>query len=168
MSAPKPTLLDAGQVLQNAFDETTGRLRTDAEATIVNADIDVQLEPQNDGVHIGDKTTGNAAAVDTSGNLSVKDSEAIAELQNIEVALTGVYAQLEDQTAILNNAVLPDGSLKVTMSGGFSPTNFDDLVIERDLDDDPSYYKFYLDNTLISTIQVVYNSNKLPIQYKKV
>lgn len=168
MSAPKPTLLDAGQVLQGAFDETTGRLRTDAEATIVNADIDVQLDPDKDGVYIGDKLTGDAARVDTDGNLSVKDETVVAELQNIETAISGVYGQLEDQTAILNNAVLPDGSFKVTVTGGFTPANYDDLVIERDLDDDPSFYKFYLNNNLVSTIQVIYNTNKLAIQYKKV
>jgi hypothetical protein len=50
MSAPPPSRLDGNQVLQGSFDETTGRLRTDAEATIVNADIDVALDATEDSV----------------------------------------------------------------------------------------------------------------------
>ena len=54
MAAPPPSRLDGNQVLQGAFDEANGRIRTDAEATIVNADIDVQLDSVTDSVSIGD------------------------------------------------------------------------------------------------------------------
>lgn len=50
MPTPLPSRLDANQVLQGAYDEDTGRLRTDAEATIVNADIDVSLDAADDSV----------------------------------------------------------------------------------------------------------------------
>ncbi len=50
MAAPNPSRLDANQVLQGSFDESTGRLRTDAEATIVNADIDVSINAAEDSV----------------------------------------------------------------------------------------------------------------------
>ncbi len=69
MSAPLPSRLDANQVLQGAYDENTGRLRTDAEATIVNADIDVNIQSTEDSVAIGDATTGNTAKV-TDGALN--------------------------------------------------------------------------------------------------
>lgn len=58
MAAPDPSRLDANQVLKGSFDEATGRLRTDALATIVNADIDVQLDAADDNVAIADPVTG--------------------------------------------------------------------------------------------------------------
>jgi hypothetical protein len=96
MSAPAPSRLDAGQVLQGAYDEATGRLRTDAEATIVNADISVELSPADDGVHIGDKTNGNTAAVDAARNLAVKDQASVTEL-------IAVNTELDAQTVILSS-----------------------------------------------------------------
>lgn len=63
--------LDGNQVLTHAFDEQTQRLRTDAEATIVNADIDVQLDADTDSVAIGDKSTGVTAKVTNDGSLQV-------------------------------------------------------------------------------------------------
>jgi hypothetical protein len=92
MAAPPPSRLDAGQVLQGSFDEATGRLRTDAEATIVNADIDVQLDSVTDSVAIGDGVTGTTAAVDVSRNLAVKDVAVLSELQSQTVILGNIEA----------------------------------------------------------------------------
>lgn len=96
MAAPDASRLDANQVLQGSFDEATGRLRTDAVATIVNADIDVQMDPADDGIHIGDKTNGNTAAVDSARNLAVKDQAVVDKL-------TDVNTELDAQTVILGN-----------------------------------------------------------------
>jgi hypothetical protein len=67
MPTPLPSRLDANQVLQGAYDEASGRLRTDAEATIVNAEIDVQLDSLTDSVAIGD-LTGNILDINTDGS----------------------------------------------------------------------------------------------------
>jgi len=89
MSAPAPSRLDGNQVLQGAFDEATGRIRTDAEATIVNADIDVQLDALTDSIAIGDAVSGTKAKVDVAGNLAVKDAAVLAELQAQTVIMNG-------------------------------------------------------------------------------
>lgn len=60
MSAPNPSRLDANQVLQGAYDEESGRLRTDSQATIVNADISVSLDAAEDSVE--------SYTVDENGN----------------------------------------------------------------------------------------------------
>lgn len=104
MSAPNPSRLDANQVLQGSFDEANGRLRTDSLATIVNADIDVQMDPANDGIHIGDKTNGNTAAVDAARNLAVKDAAALAELQAQTILLSDI------ETAVSSPQALPAGA----------------------------------------------------------
>ena len=70
MSAPAPTMLDANQVLRGAFDESTGRLRTDAEATIVNADIDVSLDATEDNVAIADPG-GDFLEINPDGSVNV-------------------------------------------------------------------------------------------------
>jgi len=45
MTAPNPSLLDAGQTLQGAFDETAGELRTKIDAN--NSSIEAfQLDPE--------------------------------------------------------------------------------------------------------------------------
>jgi len=61
--------LDGNQVLKHAFNETTQRLRTDAEATIVNADIDVSLDSLEDSVAIGDSTTGDTLKINPDGSI---------------------------------------------------------------------------------------------------
>ncbi len=71
MAAPNPSRLDANQVLQGSFDESTGRLRTDAEATIVNADIDVSLEASEDNVAIA-TPDGNFLEIDPDGSANTR------------------------------------------------------------------------------------------------
>ena len=71
MSAPPPSRLDANQVLQGAFDEATGRLRTDAEATIVNADIDITLTAEDDTVSIGDFSSGAKLKINPNGSINI-------------------------------------------------------------------------------------------------
>jgi hypothetical protein len=60
------------QVLTHAFNEQTQRLRTDAEATIVNADIDVSLNSVDDSVAIGD-TDGNLMEVNPDGSINIEN-----------------------------------------------------------------------------------------------
>ncbi len=70
MAAPIPSRLDANQVLQGSFDESTGRLRTDALATVVNADIDVSLDAAEDNVAIADPD-GNFLNINPDGSINV-------------------------------------------------------------------------------------------------
>lgn len=62
--------LDGNQVLQHAFNDQTQRLRTDAEATIVNADVDVSLVSTEDSVAIGDQD-GNLLNINPDGSINV-------------------------------------------------------------------------------------------------
>lgn len=71
MSTPNPTNLDFPQVLRSAFDETTGRLRTDAQATVVNADINVNLDAAGgDNVAIKD-SNGDELNINPDGSINV-------------------------------------------------------------------------------------------------
>lgn len=88
MSAPAPSRLDAGQVLQGSFDEATGRLRTDAIATIGDVDIDVSLDPAEDGVFIADKDSGNKLKVEADGSINTQDTQAHLLLTLIDNDLT--------------------------------------------------------------------------------
>ena len=71
MAAPKSSRLDMNQCIQGAYDDETGRLRTDSVATVVNADIDVALDPSEDGVYIADKDSGNKLKVESSGSINI-------------------------------------------------------------------------------------------------
>lgn len=74
MAAPAPSRLDANQVLQGSFDESTGRLRTDSLATVVNADIDVSLDATEDNVAIADPD-GNFLNINPDGSINVVNTE---------------------------------------------------------------------------------------------
>ena len=52
--------------------------------------------------------------------------------------------------------------------GGLAPSNYDDVKIIRDTEEDPVSYKFYLSTSLIGQIDVIYNTSKSSIEYKKV
>ena len=72
MAAPKQSLLDANQCIQGAYDGETGRLRTDSEATIVNADINVDIDAASgDNIAISDPDNGNTLKIEADGSINV-------------------------------------------------------------------------------------------------
>jgi hypothetical protein len=76
-SKPSPSRLDSAQVLQHAFDDTTGALRTTTEATVVVGSVEVAVDHQTDSVKIGNGTRFADVAVDNSLKVSnglVKES----------------------------------------------------------------------------------------------
>lgn len=50
----KPSLLDANQVLQHAFDDDTQALRVDTQATVIEGNLEVAVDHQTDSIKIGD------------------------------------------------------------------------------------------------------------------
>lgn len=70
MALPPPSRLDANQVLQGSFDEATGRLRTDSLATVVNADIDVNIDAYDDSIAIADPVTGVSVQVNSDRSIN--------------------------------------------------------------------------------------------------
>lgn len=92
MAAPAPSRLDANQVLQGSYDESTGRLRTDSLATVVNADIDVSLDATEDNVAIADPD-GDFLNINPDGSISVVvNAIGGAVLSNYYSEVTGVVS----------------------------------------------------------------------------
>jgi hypothetical protein len=85
MSAPNPTLLDAGQAIQGAFDEATGRIRTDATVSIGDVDIVVDLSPDTSGVHIGNKDNADTLNINSDGTI---DTNVLVSPQIVNVSLS--------------------------------------------------------------------------------
>lgn len=52
--------------------------------------------------------------------------------------------------------------------GGLAPSNFDEVDIIYNVNQDPEQYQFYLASVLVGAIDVTYDLNLNPIQYKKV
>lgn len=71
MASPPPSRLDANQVLKGSYDEDRGRLRVDAEATVVNADIDVALDATEDNVAIADPD-GDFLDIKSDGSITTR------------------------------------------------------------------------------------------------
>lgn len=99
MAAPPPSRLDANQVLQGSFDESSGRLRTDSLSTIVNADIDVALDPSEDGVYVADKNSGALMTVESDGSINVNSVDGALEATQQQV-LTQLQAANSSLDAI--------------------------------------------------------------------
>ena len=116
MTAPNPTNLDFPQVLRGSFEETTGRLRVDATATIVNADIDVSLDATEDNVAIRD-AAGNELNVNTDGSINVVLSTTSGQVLSSSYAeVTGVATGV---TTLINSYLASAGDLlqKIEFSG---------------------------------------------------
>lgn len=103
MPAPLPSELDLRQILQGVYDEANGRLRTSAEATIVNADIDISLDPTEDGVYIADNTSGNKLKVEADGSINVNPPGAYNKGNSTSVTQRVVLAN--DNPTINTNVV---------------------------------------------------------------
>lgn len=57
MPPPLATLLDGSQVLQHAFEEPIGAIRTTAIATVVGGDLSVDTDHTEDSIRLGDGTS---------------------------------------------------------------------------------------------------------------
>lgn len=71
MALPPVSNLDERQILQSAFDEGERRLRTDAILSTGDISITVDLDPEDDGVYIGDKDSGNKLKINDDGSINV-------------------------------------------------------------------------------------------------
>lgn len=116
MSAPNPTNLDFPQVLRGSFEETTGRLRVDSNATIVNADIDVALDASEDSVAIKD-ANGDELQINPDGSINVVVNNGTGKvLENHYGEVTNIVNGVT--TLIISYLASPNDSLqKVEFSG---------------------------------------------------
>lgn len=90
MAAPDASRLDANQVLKASFNEDTGRLRTESDATVINADIDVALDATEDNVAIADPA-GDFLDINPDGSINVSSVDGALESTQQQV-----LAELQD------------------------------------------------------------------------
>ena len=83
--------------------------------------------------------------------------------------IAAIRTRLVDDTGDGYSSVNP---LPVSLASGsgssFVPSDFDDVQITLDADEDPTLYTFYKNMVNIGGVQVFYNSNKTSYRYKKV
>lgn len=129
MPTPPPSKLDANQVLQGSFDESTGRLRTDSLSTIVNADIDVSLDATEDNVE--------AWVVDENGNpftdanyvpIGQSTHDNINANANIQVNNTDVSNANPVPISDAGGSITVDGTVSAAQSGTWNITNVSGTV----------------------------------------
>ena len=75
MSRPSASKLDSSQVLRHAFDDESGSLRVNTEATVVAGSFEVSVDHQTDSVKIGDGIN----TVDVASDNSLKVSSGIVK-----------------------------------------------------------------------------------------
>ena len=134
---PDISRLDERQILQLVFDEEHRQLRTQAEATIVNADIDVSLDASEDNVAIRD-ADGDELAINPDGSINVVVSTGSGQtLKSMYSEVTGVVSGVT--TLLASYLVGVNNSLqKVEFSG----TNIGEyeLVIDGNTQDKKRTY----------------------------
>lgn len=108
MPAPLPSQLDSEQILQRVFDEDTGQLRTSAEATIINADIDVSLDAAEDSVAIAN-AAGVPLKIETNGSINTNATQVgvydvnSEEVQPANAVVTSLNGSIVNQTVLVAN-----------------------------------------------------------------
>ena len=182
----QPSRLDANQVLQEAFDDETQRLRVDSEATIVNAEMDITLTAEDDTVSIGDAATGNKLKINPNGSINVaaqagsateaKQDVSNVYLGNINQGLGTVNQNLgtvnqELGTVSQNLGTVNQGLTTVnqtldtvnesigTIFNPFAPPKDCDSISvdDTDLEIDIVYYrKNGLSGTILKTVKITY------------
>jgi hypothetical protein len=142
----KPSRLDASQVLQGAFDEESQRLRVDAEATVVNADIDISLDSLDDSVSIGDED-GNMLRINPDGSLPFSIPSGMASESKQDVA--NVY---------LNN--ISQNTNNIIANPFSSPKDADTIFVDKSVSNvDVIYFKKNGKNgTILKAIRITYIS----------
>jgi hypothetical protein len=124
MAAPDPSKLDLQQILQRVYDEATGRLRTDAAATISNVSIAVDLDPTTDGVFIADKDSGAKLAVTPEGAIKI-DKGLLAGITYNDIQATYPNSTTENYYYYLS------ASLQATIQVTYTTSTKDVLVRAR-------------------------------------
>ena len=66
---PNISDLDQTQIMQRAFDESTDRLRVDADLTVSSATVTVETDYTTDSMAIGDPVTNNILGINADGSI---------------------------------------------------------------------------------------------------
>lgn len=98
--------------------ENVTRLAVDAAVNIDNAIVDVDLDFDTDGVHIGDRNTNNELRIESDGSINANVTVDAADGDNI-----AIYDTDGDELQI--NA---DGSINVNINSATTPTIANVLV----------------------------------------
>lgn len=109
---PNRSDLDQTQIIQRAFDESTDRLRVDAEITAQSITVEVDLDYQDDSVSIGDPVTNGILTIYPNGSIDANVEVDAADGDNIAI-------QDADGDQLDIN---PDGSINVNVAGAAGVT----------------------------------------------
>lgn len=148
MTAPTPTRLDMPQVLNRVFDEDNGLLRTSSQATVVNADINVNLDAAGgDNVAIHDEA-GHELKVNTDGSLNVNViSTTNGITKNIFNEITGIVNGI---STLLVTYTVPVGKKTVLEKIAVSGSNiakFEVYINSNKIDVQRTYFSSPLNTT---------------------
>lgn len=182
----QPSRLDANQVLQEAFNDETQRLRVDSQATVVDADIDITLTAEDDTVAIGDAVTGNKLKINPNGSINVAPqagsaTEAKQDVSNVYLGNISQYTSTANQelgtvnqnlgTVNQNLGTVTSGLTSVnenlgtvnqtigTIFNPFAPPKDCDSISvdDTELDIDVVYYrKNGLNGIILKTVRITY------------
>lgn len=112
-----PSLLDANQVLQHVYDETTQGLRVNTEATIVAGAFEVAIDHITDSIKVGDGLTFLDINPDGSINVNITGGA-------LEVIIDHTNDSIKIGDGIDFLAVNADGSINTTVIGAANPELF--------------------------------------------
>jgi hypothetical protein len=121
MSNPR-SLLDPGQIIQHSYDEAAQRIRVDSEATVVNADIDIQLDASEDNVAIQD-TDGDQLEINADGSINVKSPEIEGKLDDVINELQDINSELNTQSSLLTSLDSKDFATSAKQDTGNNSLN---------------------------------------------
>jgi hypothetical protein len=175
----QPSRLDANQVLQEAFNDETQRLRVDSEATVVNAEMDITLTAEDDTVSIGDASTGYKLKINPNGSINVSAqagaaTEAKQDVSNVYLgnvnqgiattnqSLSSANQELgnvnQNLGTVTNNLDTVNETIGTMFNPFAPPKDCDSISVDdTELDIDIVYYrKNGLNGILLKTVKITY------------
>lgn len=88
MSAPLPSNLDANQCIRGSFDESSGRLRVDAELTstiIPTPGLEVSISAVDDNIAIRNSGNSNELLINNDGSININGSTTVSGTVDINI-----------------------------------------------------------------------------------
>lgn len=130
-----PSKLDENQIIQGAYNESTQRIRVESAASIGDVSLTVDLDAEEDGVHVADKTSGNPLKVNSNGSINVEFSTSPIKSNYNEV--TNVAAGVTQ--AIVNKLLNRNIKLQKIEFSGTNIAEYE-LVIDGNTEDKKRTY----------------------------
>lgn len=99
-----PSKLDGNQIVQGAYNESTQRIRVESTSSIGDISLAIDLDSNEDGVHVADRDSGYPLKINSDGSINVEFTTGTIKSNYNEVinVASGVTRALINKILLVN------------------------------------------------------------------